>query len=54
VPAWLTFLLLTLALLCFLGATVNTTVGTDRRKVNLLALGLAFWVLTLVVKAWPA
>jgi hypothetical protein len=44
-----TFLLLFLALICFGVAAFNVTVS----RVNLVALGLALWMLTLVIPAWP-
>jgi hypothetical protein len=47
-PAWLEFLLYLAALICFGLATFSVTA----RRVNLLAAGLALWVLVLVVHAF--
>lgn len=44
-----TFLLLFLALICFGVAAFGVVVS----RINLVALGLALWVLTLVIHAWP-
>ena len=44
----LTFLLLLAALVCF-GLAASGVAA----RLNLLALGLGFWVADLVVKAWP-
>lgn len=44
----LTFLLLLSAFICFVLAALG--VGT---RVNLLGAGLACWVLTAVIAAWP-
>ena len=41
----LDLLLLVVAFLCFVGAAV----GVNARKVNLVAAGLAVWVLSLIV-----
>jgi hypothetical protein len=46
--ALLTFLLLSAALGCFVLAALGVAA-----RVNLVAAGLACWVLTLVTKAWP-
>lgn len=40
---------LILGLLCFLGAAFGVTPA----RVNLIALGLAFWIFTVLVSAWP-
>lgn len=44
----LILLFLVLALVCFLAATFNVVA-----RINLIALGLAFWVLTVLIEAWP-
>jgi hypothetical protein len=45
----LAFLLYLIAFICFVLAALG--VGT---RVNLLAAGLACWVLTAVIAAWPS
>lgn len=45
----LSFLLYLLAFICFVLATLGVAVG----RINLIAAGLAAWVLVLVVHAWP-
>jgi hypothetical protein len=45
----LTLILLIAALVCFLIAAGGVAVG----RVNLIALGLAFWVITLLIAAVP-
>ncbi len=45
----MTFILLLLALVCF----VLAAIGVPSNRVNLVALGLAFWVLTAVIAAAP-
>jgi len=45
----LTFLLLLLGLICF----VLAAVGVSAARVNLIALGLAFWILIPLMGAWP-
>jgi hypothetical protein len=45
----LTFLLLLLAFICFVAATFGAAVP----RINLVALGLAFWVLVSLIGAWP-
>jgi hypothetical protein len=45
----LTFLLLLGAFICFGLAALNLTV----KRVELTALGLALWVLTFLIPAWP-
>jgi hypothetical protein len=45
----LAFLLLLLAFICFALAAV----GVTSAWVNLIALGLAFWVLIPLIAAWP-
>lgn len=47
--ALLTFLLLLAALVCF----GLTAIGVGASRINLLALGLACWMLTLVISTWP-
>lgn len=49
------FLLLILALVCFLIAAFVGHAGGERpwARTNFIALGLAFWVLTLIVAAFP-
>jgi hypothetical protein len=42
-------ILLLLALLCFVLAAASVTV----KRVDLIAAGLAAWMLTLVIHAWP-
>jgi hypothetical protein len=44
-----TFLLLLLALACF----VLAAIGVTAKRVDLIAAGLASWVLTLVIATWP-
>ena len=44
-----TFLLLLVAFVCF----VLAAIGVGLPRVNLLALGLACWVLTALIGAWP-
>jgi len=44
----LTFLLLLAALVCFAAAAAGA-----KARLNLLALGLACWVLPAVIAAWP-
>ena len=41
----ITTILLIVALICF----VLAAIGVDARRVNLIALGLAFWVLSALV-----
>lgn len=45
----LTFLLLLAAFACFVLAAFGVTAA----RVNLVAFGLACWVLTLLIGAWP-
>lgn len=45
----MTFLFLLLAFACF----VLAAIGIGLPRVNLLAAGLAFWVLTELIAAWP-
>jgi hypothetical protein len=40
---------LILGLLCFVGAASGVTLT----RVNLVALGLAFWIFTVLVNTWP-
>lgn len=40
---------LILGLLCFLGAAFGVAIT----RVNLVALGLAFWIFTVLVNTWP-
>jgi hypothetical protein len=47
--ALLTLLCLVLGLLCFAGAAFNVVAG----RINFIALGLAFWIFTAVLAAWP-
>ena len=42
-------LCLILGLLCFLGAAFGLVAG----RINLIALGLAFWIFTALLAAWP-
>lgn len=44
----LTLILLILALVCFVAAAFNVAA-----RINLVALGLAFWVLTVIIGVWP-
>lgn len=44
----LIFILLLVALVCFVLAAFNVSA-----PVNLVGLGLAFWVLTVLIPAWP-
>lgn len=45
----MTFLLLLLAAICFGVAAL----GVGIWRLNLIALGLLFWVATLLIAAWP-
>lgn len=45
----LDFVLLMLALICFVAAAFNVVLS----RVNLIALGLAFWVATILIANWP-
>jgi hypothetical protein len=45
----LTFLLLLLGFICLVLAAVGVTAS----RVNLIALGLAFWILVPLLGAWP-
>lgn len=47
--ALLVLLCLVLGLVCFLAAAFNLVVA----RVNLLALGLALWIFTVVLDRWP-
>lgn len=44
-----TFILLLLGFLCF----VLATIGVTAKMVNLVALGLACWILVALIAAWP-
>jgi hypothetical protein len=48
-PAWLVFLCYLVALVCF----VLAAAGVSVRTVNLVAAGLAAWVLVPLAEAWP-
>lgn len=45
----LTFVLLLAAFICFVLATIPVVVP----RINLVALGLALWVLVALIGAWP-
>lgn len=44
----LVLILLILALVCFAAATFNVVA-----RINLVAAGLALWVLTVIIQVWP-
>ena len=44
----LILLFLVLALVCFVAAAFNIAA-----RINLIALGLAFWVLSVIIQVWP-
>ena len=44
----LVLILLILALVCFLAATFNVVA-----RINLVAAGLALWVLSVLIQVWP-
>ena len=43
-------ILLIVALACFIAAALGAAV----QRLNLVAFGLACWVLTVLIKAWPS
>lgn len=45
----MTFVLLILALVCFLVAAISGYAGGPIVRINFVALGLAFWVATLLI-----